>query len=426
MNLFNNIIIQGIIKLIGFFVLCLTSFSLLAQTRYFDPSFAVGVDYEIEYGKSFGLLGKPKVLKMDIYQPLDDNLNERPVIVLAHGGGYLMGNKNNYPMETLCSRFAQMGYVCVSINYSLGFPKKGDPDERARKTVLMSVHDMKAAVRYLRAQVDSGNPYKIDPKMIWVGGSSAGGITALHTAFIDSSDLSNFNFDVAQFGGLEGLGGNPNYSSKVQGVITLSGAIGDTSFIKTNIPVVGVHGTEDPIVPYKTGVINFNIKLPFQGSVPKAKVMGDYDIEKRLNNLSVSNQFLPIYNQGHCPFDRVLDWKHYPIYMDQTINTIRNFMYNELWNESKPVNDMNTVHTTTLTYERDGDLWHFYAVDKGLKNIKLFVFDENHKRIKSKKIKKKNKGFVWKSKKLPSKFSIEALYNHYRSSWKFDSNKTIN
>ncbi|MGB0390834.1 MAG: carboxylesterase family protein [Salibacteraceae bacterium] len=415
----NSLIKNYTYKLVCFALLYIAPFSLFSQTRFFDPYFAVGVDYEIEYGKSFGLVGKSENLKLDIYQPLDDTLAQRPVIIFAHGGGYIIGNKNNFPMETLCSRFAQMGYVCVSINYSLGFPKKGDPNERAQKTVLMGVHDMKAAIRYLRATADSGNPYKLDPNMIWVGGSSAGAISALHAAFTDSSTIASFNFDVDQYGGIEGFGGNSSYSSEVQGVITLSGAIGDTNFIKSNIPVVGIHGTEDPIVPYKTGIINFNIRLPFQASVPKARVMGDYEIEKRLNNLNVSNYFLPIYNQGHCPFDRILDWKHYPIYMDQSINAVRNFMFNELWNDGPPIDDMKTVHTTTLSFERDGNLWRFYPVDKGLKKIKLFVFDENHNRIKSKKIKKKNKGFVWKSKKLPNIFTIDAVYNLYRSSWEF-------
>jgi acetyl esterase/lipase len=385
------------------------------QTRFFDPSFAVGVSYDIPYGKSYGLVKKSKPLHLDIYQPLDDTLKKRPLIIFAHGGGYVIGNKNNFPMETLCSRFAQMGYVCASIEYSLGFLKKGNPDELAQKTVLMAMQDMKAAIRFFRAMADSGNPYQIDPDMIWVGGSSAGAITALHVAFLREVDTKHLKWDVNDFGGLEGNGGHAGYSTQVNGVIALSGAIGDTLSLNENIPVVSVHGTNDPIVPYGVGRVKF--KVPLFAKVPEARVMGPEVSHPYLTQRGTPNSLLPIPHQGHCPFDRVLDWKHYPVYMDMTINHVRNFMYNELWNKGEAKTDMNTQHATTLAMEREGNSFHFYPVDKGIKVIKLYFFDENGNRFKKKKIRKKKKGFSWKAKKMPAKYEMRAVYNLFRTDW---------
>ncbi len=388
-----------------------------AQERFYDPLFAVGVKYNVKYGVNSNPDKKQPPLLMDVYFPLGDTMKNRPLIILEHGGGFIMGNKNNYPMETLCSRFAQFGYVCASINYSLGFDKKGSVDDITGKTVLNSVQDMKAAIRYFRANTDQDNHFQIDPNQIWVGGSSSGAITALHTAFWKEKDFSVFSWKLEENGGIEGNGGNLGYSSKVQGVISLSGAIGDTSFINESIPVVSVHGEYDPIVPYNTDKINFN--YPIIGKVPPVQVMGSSVLHQALDNRGIPNALLSMENQGHCPFDKMLDWKRYPVYMDMTINHIRNFMYNQLWNDGTEKTDMTTRHTSTITYERDSTGWYFYPVDKNVKKIKLYLFDENGNRIRKDKVKKKRKSFYWKGKKLPEKLELRAVYNLYRTDWFF-------
>ena len=390
------------------------------QTRFYDPIFGVGVKYTIEYGKTTIPLDKVTSLTLDFYAPENDTLRKRPLIILMHGGGYLMGNKNNYPMETLCSRFAQMGYACASINYSLKFEKKGTPNDRAGKKVLQTTHELKAAIRFFRASVNNGNKFQIDANQIWVGGSSSGGITALHTAFVQAKHFDRFSWKLNDFGGLEGLGGNPNYSSKVQGVISLSGAIGDTAYIKSNIPVVSVHGVFDPIVPYEIGQIAFD--FPFFGDVPPADVIGSKTIHEYLDKKGIRNDLLSLNNQGHVPFDKMLEWHHYPIYMDRTINHVRNFLYNEInqtWNTALEKKDTKTEHTNSISYERlkDKGSWYFYPVDKNIQKIKLFVYDQNGKKIKKLKVRKKRKSFYWKGMDLPEKFKLSAIYNAYRMDW---------
>ena len=58
-------------------------------------------------------------LSMDIYQPVGDDVTNRPVIIFAHGGTFIFGSKNNSTVVELCERFAKRGYVTASINYRL-------------------------------------------------------------------------------------------------------------------------------------------------------------------------------------------------------------------------------------------------------------------------------------------------------------------
>ena len=404
-------------SLLGLFVLLANS-ELRAQVRYLDPSFSVGVTYDVKYGKTFGLIEESHGLSMDIYEPLNDLEAKRPVVIMAHGGGFIMGTKNNHPMETICSRLAQLGYVCASIEYSLGF-EKGDPNLSAWKTVLMAIQDMKTSIRYLRSTVDSGNPYKIDPEQIWVGGSSAGAITALHAAYIDSGDIQEMKWDISDFGGLEGTGGYHEYSSSIQGVISLSGAIGDTNAIEESIPLVSVHGSADEIVPFGAGKIKFN--FPFFGHVPAADVMGDSIMKIRMDkhHNSGNTKFLVMEGQGHCPYDKVLNWKHYESYMDTTLNVVRCFLYNELWNDGPDVYDYTMPHVSAIGFDRNGNTWKFFAVDKSIMRIKVRVETQSGKKIKQKTLRKKLKAFTLELEEPDEPYSITVKFNDYSKRWTF-------
>ena len=100
--------------------------SLCAQScsnlRYVDSLFDVTTTYNVEYqqAKPYGsLINLP--YHVDIYQPASDTLAYRPLVIFQFGGGYLIGDKLNPPANAYCSYWAQHGYVCVSVNYRLGF-----------------------------------------------------------------------------------------------------------------------------------------------------------------------------------------------------------------------------------------------------------------------------------------------------------------
>src|SRR5262245_36024190 len=119
-----------------------------------------------------------------------------PAVLCIHGGGFRAGNRERW--DKLCQQLAERGYVAATVTYRLA-PKFQFP---------AAVHDVKAAVRWLRANADK---YQIDPKRIGAVGDSAGGHLAQYLGVTG---------DVPQ---LEGNGGNSNQSSRVTCVVNYYG-----------------------------------------------------------------------------------------------------------------------------------------------------------------------------------------------------------
>ena len=150
----------------------------------------VDLKNDIVYGTTGG-----EELKLDLASPkgLDHPV---PAIVVIHGGGWMAGRRQD--MAGMMKEFASQGYVATTISYRFA-PKHRFPAQ---------VEDVKCAVRYLRAHADE---LKIDPKRIGAVGGSAGAHLAMMLGAMDSSD------------GMEGDGGNPEQSSKVQAVVSYVG-----------------------------------------------------------------------------------------------------------------------------------------------------------------------------------------------------------
>lgn len=183
-------------------ILILTTYSLWSATNIFaqnwkDSAFSYQLQSNIYYGSATNFAGTYDSLKMDIYTPQCSNgstSSKFPVIVWIHGGSFLTGSKNDQTIELLCKKFAQQGYVAVSINYRLGFiadeglwqcnfPNYGcifatDSAEWAR-AYHRAIQDANGAIHYL---VNRKEELKIDVNNIFVGGESAGAITALGVA----------------------------------------------------------------------------------------------------------------------------------------------------------------------------------------------------------------------------------------------------
>ena len=119
-----------------------------------------------------------------------------PAVLCIHGGGFRAGNRESY--DALCKKLAARGYVAATATYRLA-PKHPFP---------AAVHDVKAAVRWLRANAAK---YQIAPARIGVTGGSAGG----HLA-----QFLSVTAGVAQF---EGDLGNRDQSSAVACVVNYYG-----------------------------------------------------------------------------------------------------------------------------------------------------------------------------------------------------------
>jgi len=134
-------------------------------------------------------------LQLDIYRPTE--AGPLPAVLLVHGGGWVAGDR--LMERPLAWRLAAQRYVVATVSYRLGrdgrFPG--------------SVYDLKAAVRWLRANASS---YGIDPNRIAIVGGSAGGTMA---ALLGASN------GVPELEGDEGVRG---VASTVQAVVGLDGA----------------------------------------------------------------------------------------------------------------------------------------------------------------------------------------------------------
>jgi acetyl esterase/lipase len=159
-------------------------------------------------------------LLMDILIPARRSRTPTPAVLWIHGGGWNAGDKNAHANAEFLARG---GFVAATLSYRLSdaapFPA--------------AVEDCKCAIRFLRANAST---YGIDPGAIGVAGASAGG----HLAEL----LATAN----EGAGLEGNGGWPQVSSKVQAAVSYFGVSDLTAqFPSDTVPsiVKFMRGTRD-------------------------------------------------------------------------------------------------------------------------------------------------------------------------------------
>ena len=257
-----------------------------------------------------------QTLYLDVFEPIGDTAESRPLLVFAFGGAFVTGSRDADDVVSVCRRFARLGYVTASIDYRTSPQIIFSPtDKNLNLAVLKATHDMRAAIRFFRKNAaEEGNTWKIDTSLIFAGGISAGGITALHTAYLDDlAELpANILGDTTGLGGIQGVSGNAGYSSAVSGVINLCGALGDTLWLNSgDVPVVSVHGTEDEVVPYGSAGITI-----FNGNT---RVDGSASIDLRAESVGVPHALYSFEGAGHTPFSSGFS-NDYLAYLDTTVS----------------------------------------------------------------------------------------------------------
>jgi hypothetical protein len=262
-------------------------------------------------------------LYLNVFQPAGDPATKRPLVILAFGGGFVVGQRSD--LDSIAMAYAKKGYVVATIDYRL-LNTSSNPlglyfnvingSDSARKTVLRDViikasSDMKAAIRFLKNDAATVNSYNIDTTKIFVGGASAGAIAALHTAYIDNVyEDPNLTTTYAKNGGIEGdtkLTENPQIdthtSTGIAGVINISGAILDTLAIDANDPpVYNAQGDKDLVIPYQSGGFHTTVDGgplgPVNVDVP-VTFYGAYSIDQRARDIGKTTVLYTVHNGGH-------------------------------------------------------------------------------------------------------------------------------
>lgn len=187
-------------------------------------------------------------LKLDVFLPQEDTMQKRPLVMLIHGGAFYYGSKDDVSITRWCRHLASMGYVASSIDYRIGFLPSMAGISRAGYRAVQDAH---AAMRFL---VSHQEDYGIDTSMIFVGGSSAGAITALNLAYMTSEtrpEYSHSGFLRDDLGDIDTCGNDIVADFRIKGIVDMWGAMADTSCLSEHdIPIIAFHGDADDIVPY--------------------------------------------------------------------------------------------------------------------------------------------------------------------------------
>ena len=270
--------------------------------RYENVIFDKISKISVVYSETYDWSPSDPGLEMDIYTPSNDIVNNRPLLIFAHGGVYIEGDKNSNTMVTLCEEFAKRGYVTASIRYrltSLQSLLSSNSYNIFSQTVVNSISDMKSAVRYFRKDVaENNNTFGINPDLIFVGGYSAGAVTAAHLSVIDEGEVPDeFLPFFDESGGIEGNSGNFGFSSEVSGAILLAGAINTTNFLDENDPpIVSVHSTDDNTIDYECASPLGNLGISL---LDLPVLCGSGKIHDELDNIGIINDLYTFSFGGH-------------------------------------------------------------------------------------------------------------------------------
>ena len=190
----------------------------------------------------------PLDLHLDIFRPQNDTLAKHPLVMLVHGGAFYFGSKDDASITSWCRHLASQGYVAASIDYRIGFLPTMASIGRAGYRAVQDAH---AAMRFLVSHQDE---YGIDTSMIFVGGASAGAITALNLAFMTNEtrpEYTRSDLFRSDLGDIDNYGNSIKANFRIRGIIDMWGAMPDTTFLHgRNIPILAFHGDADNIVPY--------------------------------------------------------------------------------------------------------------------------------------------------------------------------------
>ena len=174
--------------------------------------------------------------KLDIYWPAEGN-GPFPVIVAIHGGAFMGGDKRDEQLTPMLEALNH-GYMVASINYRMSgealFPAL--------------VHDVKAAIRWLRANADA---FLVDPVRIACWGGSAGGYLSLMAGVSGEAPLLD---DLAL--------GNDAHSSRIQALVDW---FGPTDFLQMDAQLAAADMAPD--APFAHSAANSPESLILGGTI---------------------------------------------------------------------------------------------------------------------------------------------------------------
>lgn len=190
---------------------------------------------------------------LDVIQPRNPALQDRPAVIAIHGGGWVQGSKEE--MKPFAATWVERGMVVVNVDYRLA--------EVA--TAPAAVTDVLNALKWVH---DHSAEYKIDTNRLIVTGFSAGGAMALLAGMLPPETKFGSVTKVAaviDFSGITDVAqqvqgpGKRDYAEQwipaQPGRIELAKQLSPITYARRNLPpILVIHGDADDVVPYQQGV----------------------------------------------------------------------------------------------------------------------------------------------------------------------------
>jgi acetyl esterase/lipase len=195
---------------------------------------------------------------LDVMQPRDPALKDRPGVIVIHGGGWVYGDKESM-VDTYCVPFLEHGFVVANVEYRLA----------KIATAPAAITDVLNAAKWFS---DHASQYKVDPKKIVVMGNSAGGHLALMAGMAPAdTDLGpvtklaavvNF-FGITDVGDQLGGAHRQDYAvawvPEQNGRLDIARHVSPMTYVRKDVPpILTLHGDADPVVPYEHAVMLTN------------------------------------------------------------------------------------------------------------------------------------------------------------------------
>ena len=363
-------------------IVCFTVFSGYAQCnggRYTNKIFTQSIRTQnITYVTARNAAGNMQNVLMDVFEPKNDTMQLRPLVIFEHGGAYWTGTKNYQSQIALGEEFAKRGYVFSSATYRLEpTPISLLFQDLMLKAVGRGVQDTKSLVQFFFNSVrNNSNPYRIDTTKIFLCGGSAGAFNVMHTVYLDSLDNlpNNWRNWLQDIGGVFGNYDFINFAEQILGVVNINGALGDKSYLDNQrTEFLSVHNIWDPEIPFNRG-------KPYSiGTL--MEVDGSNVLHTRADSLGIYNPFYIIPDNGHTSFSSDFFGTVVQPFFDSTVWYMNKFFTYKLGCNSVPTFTKNNNTQTIRTFPNPTFDEIYFENTQQFIGQNLIIYDMNGKMV---------------------------------------------
>ncbi len=219
--------------------------------------------------------GQLEKLTLRVFEPKADKEAKRPLVIITPGGAFMQ--HEDFWMDDVGADLARTGYVVAINRYRLS--KDINSPATFSNALAKAFSDQKSAIRYFVKDAGGKNRFRIDPEKIFIGGHSAGAITSMYVAYLDSNDKvpELTTQSLQKYGGLDGEGEKLPFA--IRGVINLSGLVADLGMIeKGEPPLISIHGDRDQIVVMGSTDTGLHGSVPIHEHASKVGVVSEVHI----------------------------------------------------------------------------------------------------------------------------------------------------